>query len=77
MKSDRGSRGIAPLSFNLGIRYAGGGGVVTSRVSRFTPEKEPRYPLNRWLGGPQSLCGRSGEGKNVYPTGIRALAVYS
>jgi hypothetical protein len=31
-------------------------------------EKEPRYPLNRRPGGPQSLSGRSGGVK----TGIRA-----
>jgi hypothetical protein len=28
------------------------------------PGKEPRYPLDRRLGGPQSRSGRSGEEKN-------------
>jgi hypothetical protein len=29
--------------------------------------KEPLYPLDRRLGGPQSLCGRYGEKKNFFP----------
>jgi len=31
---------------------------------RFTSRKEPRYPLNRRLGGPQSRYGRFGEKTN-------------
>ena len=41
-----------------------GGGWSTPRPGRFTPEKETRYPLYRWLGGP----GMSAE--NLVPTGI-------
>jgi hypothetical protein len=35
------------------------------------PEKEPRYPLYRGSGGPQSQAGRSGEEKSpiVAPAG--------
>jgi hypothetical protein len=29
------------------------------------PWKEPRYPLDRRLGGLQSRSGRGGEGKNI------------
>jgi hypothetical protein len=31
--------------------------------------KEPQYPLDRWLGGPQSRSGRSVEEKVFDPTG--------
>jgi hypothetical protein len=34
---------------------------------RFTPGKEPRYSLNRSLGGPHSRSGRFGEKKNLSP----------
>jgi hypothetical protein len=32
--------------------------------------KEPRYPMNRRLGGPQSQFGRGGEEKNSHLTFI-------
>jgi hypothetical protein len=35
------------------------------------PGKEPRYPLDRSLGGSQSRSGRYGEEKIVDPTGTR------
>ena len=35
-----------------------GGGWLTPRPGRFTPEKETRYSLCRRLGGPQGRCGR-------------------
>jgi hypothetical protein len=31
------------------------------------PGKEPQYPLDRWLGGPQSRSGRGDEEKNSQP----------
>jgi hypothetical protein len=37
----------------------------------------PRYPLDRRLGGPQSLSGPCGEEKNLAPAGIQTLAVHS
>jgi hypothetical protein len=46
-------------------------------VVSFTPlplypgGESPRYPLDRWLGGPQSQSGRRGEKKIVDPTGTR------
>jgi hypothetical protein len=35
------------------------------------PGKSPQYPLDRWLGGPQSLPGRLGEEIILDPTGTR------
>jgi hypothetical protein len=35
------------------------------------PEKEPRHPVNRRVGGPQSEYGRRGEEKIRNPTGTR------
>ena len=37
---------------------------MTSRPGRFTSGKDPRYPLNRNLGGTQSQSGCFGEEKN-------------
>ena len=37
-KAQRGTRGIAPLLFNLGATW---GGWLTPRLGRFTPEKDP------------------------------------
>ena len=51
IKAHRRSRGIAPLIPNLCTRR---GQWSTLSLGRFTPGKEPRYPLNRRLGGPQS-----------------------
>jgi hypothetical protein len=42
-----------------------------SRPGRFTPEKSPRYPLYRRLGGPQSRSGQHGEVKILDSTGTR------
>jgi hypothetical protein len=44
---------------------------LASRTGRFTPGKEPRYPLDRKLGGSQSRHGRYGEVKILNPTGTR------
>jgi hypothetical protein len=35
------------------------------------PGKQPRYPLDRRLGGPQSWSGRGGEEKTSLTTGSR------
>jgi hypothetical protein len=35
------------------------------------PGKEAPIPLDRTLGGPQSLSGRCGEEKTLAPTGTR------
>jgi hypothetical protein len=40
----------------------------TSRPGRFTPGKEPRYLLNRRLGGSRSQSGHFGEKKKLLPT---------
>jgi hypothetical protein len=39
------------------------------------PGKEPRYPLDRRLGGPQSRSGRCGEEKILDPTGTLSVLV--
>jgi hypothetical protein len=41
-----------------------GGEWSASRPGRFTPRKEPQYPLDRRLGGLYSRSGRGGEEKN-------------
>jgi hypothetical protein len=41
--------------------------MSTSRSNRFTSRKEPRYPLDKRLGGPQSRCGRFAEQTNLLP----------
>jgi hypothetical protein len=52
-------------------------GTRRRSVGNFTPRllntrgKSPRYPLGRWLGGPQSRSGRRGGEKNLAPTGTR------
>jgi hypothetical protein len=47
-----------------------------SRPGRFTPQgTSPRYPLDRRLGGPQSLSGLCGEEENRIPAGNRTPAV--
>jgi len=43
-----------------------GGAWLTLRVGRFTPGKEPHYPLKRGLGGPQNWPGSSGEENFFY-----------
>jgi hypothetical protein len=52
-------------------------GTIWRWVVSFTPrllyprEKNPRYPLDRRLGGPQSRSGQFIEVKNLDPTGTR------
>jgi len=36
-------------------------------LATLPPGKKNRYPLDRRLGGPQSLSGRGGEEKNSQP----------
>jgi hypothetical protein len=61
-----GSGGIAPRILNLGTRWR--------CVVRFMPRllypqgKNPWYPLDRRLCGPQSRSGRGGENKNSQPS---------
>jgi hypothetical protein len=43
-------------------------------LAALLPEKNPWYPLDRRLGGPQSRSGRGGEEKNSQPPpGIELL----
>jgi hypothetical protein len=56
-KACRGSRGIASA--------LDGGEWLVSHSGRFTSDKEPRYPLNRRLSGPQNWSGYSGKEKNL------------
>jgi hypothetical protein len=49
-----------------------GGERSVSRPGRFIPtEIDPRYALDRKLGGPQSRSGRHEEEKILDPTGTR------
>jgi hypothetical protein len=56
-------------------------GTIWIRVVTFTPRplypwgNHPWYPLNKRLGGPQSLFGRYGEGKALVPSGKQTPAV--
>jgi hypothetical protein len=54
MKAYTVSRGTAPLILNLGTKWRC---VVNIKFRRVIPGKEPRYPLKRGLGGPQSRSG--------------------
>jgi hypothetical protein len=62
MKAQRGSTGIAPLSPNLGARWS----EWSSRSGRFSPRKEPRYPLKWRLGGPHSQFGHVWRWENLF-----------
>jgi hypothetical protein len=59
------SGGIAPRILDLGTRWR----WVVSFTSRplYHKGKNPWYPLDRRLGGPQSRSGRGGEEKNSQP----------
>jgi hypothetical protein len=65
MKVYWGSGSIAPLILDLGTN---GGDLSASRTCRINPPpgKEPRYPLDRKLGGTQNRSGRGGEEKNSH-----------
>jgi hypothetical protein len=38
--------------------------------------KNPQYPLDRRLGGPQSRSGRGGEEKNSLPRSLGLISLY-
>jgi hypothetical protein len=57
------SRGILNLGTTDGER-------LTSRPDRFNPGKEPRYPINKKMGGANSRFGRFGEETTLAPTGM-------
>jgi hypothetical protein len=64
MKTCGGSRGTAPLILNLEPRWRW---VVNITPRPLYPGKEPRYPLNRGLCGPQNRSVRFGEGQVLLP----------
>jgi hypothetical protein len=58
------SGGIAPRILNLSTKWGQGSASCTGR---FTPQgKNPRYPLDSRLGGPQRQSGRGGEEKTPH-----------
>jgi hypothetical protein len=64
MKTQRESRVIAVLYFNLSTRWVG---YLMPYLCCFTPRKETRYPFNRRVGGSQLVSiGR----ENPAPTGV-------
>jgi len=59
-----GRGGVAPTILDLGTRW---GEWSASRPGRALPRgKDPRYPLDRRLGGLQSRSGRRGWRKNYF-----------
>jgi hypothetical protein len=65
MKIYWGNGGIAPRIIDLGTRWRW---VVSFTPRPLYPQgKNPWYPLNRRLGGPQSRFGHCGEEKNSQP----------
>jgi len=62
MKVYWGSAGIAPRSLDFSIIWR----WVVSFTPRllYSERKNPWYPLDRRLGGPQNRSGRGGEEKN-------------
>jgi hypothetical protein len=63
--ASRESRGAAPLIFNLGIRWRHV--VSLTLLLLYSWGKNPQYPLNRKLGGPQTWSGHFGEEKSLLP----------
>jgi hypothetical protein len=61
-----GSQCIGPRFLDLGTSWRW---VVVSFTLRplYSRRKSPRYPLDRWLGGPQSRSGQYGEVKILAP----------
>jgi hypothetical protein len=49
----------------------GGEWSVSQTDGFITWGKSPRYPLERWQGGPQSRSGQRGEQENLASTGTR------
>jgi hypothetical protein len=65
MKAYWGSGGIAPRILNQGTRWRW---VVSFTPRPLYPQgKNPWYPLDRRVGGPQSRSERGGEDKNSKP----------
>jgi len=58
------SGGIAPCTLKLS-RWRLNGQLHS--LAALSQGKNPQYPLNRRLGGPQSLSGCSGEDRNSQP----------
>jgi hypothetical protein len=75
MKMSWGSGGIAPRIFELGSRWR----WVVSLTPRplYLQGKNPWYPFDRRLGGPQSRSGRGGEEKFPATAGNRTPIVHS
>jgi hypothetical protein len=61
MKADGRSRGITPLILNVGDNLRRVANITSQTLP---PGKEPRYPKNTRLGGPQGWSGRFEEKKN-------------
>jgi len=62
MKAYSERKGLAPFSLNL----------VNTGPSCFSPEKEPRFRLNRRLGGPKNCSGRFRRRKKYFPYWVRS-----
>jgi len=73
MNAYTGSRGTVPLNLTLALD---GGEWFTSLSGCFIPGKEPWFPLNRRLGGPQSWSGHFEEDKDLLKIGVYALQLF-
>jgi len=73
MNAYKGSRGTVPLILTLALD---GGEWFTSRSGHFIPRKEPWYPLNKRLGGPQSWSGHFEEDKDLLKNGGYVLQLF-
>jgi len=73
MNAYKESGGTVPLILTLALVR---GEWLTSHSSCFIPGKEPWYPLNRKLGGPQSQSGHFGEDKDLLKIGVHVLQLF-
>ena len=74
IKTYRGSRGTASPILNHCNKLKS---ITTSHTNRFTLEKEPRYSVNRRIGGPQPLWMFRLQKKNLAPSGIQTTGCQS
>jgi hypothetical protein len=63
----RQTKGVVEELLSFLNSVIGGRNLSHLRPGRFTPVKEPRYPLNRKLGGPQSWSGQFCRREKVLP----------
>jgi hypothetical protein len=73
MHEDLSESGCMAAPFLTSIRWRRV--VIFTSLPLYLRGKNPRYLLDRWLGGLGSRYGCSGDGKNLTLAGNRSLAV--